>query len=303
MTSLHTIGTPTSPSSITALTTDDIHLYCSYINGLITAWEKPNFDSFKQVPSHSSTYLNSLFADKQYVYGGTTWNDCSIRIYDKSNLSLIKTIEGPLGTVFVFASDDDYLFSGSGDSKVFIWNKKDWKEAGSVSGQRHFILSLAIDDRHIFAGGIDDCINVFARDDLSQITSLEGHDANVLSLATDEKYLYSGSGELWWGGPGSPRPPEFESAVRGWDKNDWSCIAVLEGHTDNINAIAIDHHFVYSVSDDSTLRIYSKNSWDQVLCINPDVLRIDVMTSDEKFIYIGCADGSVRKFSKENLES
>jgi len=298
---LQIIDGPTSPSSLTAIANDDNHLYSADTSGRISFWKKPDFDNKKQVESQSSTYLNSIFADNEFLYGGTVWNDCSIKVYDPRKLELIQTLEGPLGTIFVFASDDNYMFSGSGDSRVIIWDKKDWSEVGSVSGQRHFILSLAVDERFIFAGGIDDCINVFTRDDFSQIVSLEGHDANVLSLATDERYLYSGSGELWWGGPGSPRPPEFESSVRVWDKKDWSCVAVLQGHTDNVNAVATDRKFIYSISDDSTFRIYSKNDWHEVLCIDVDVVRIDAMTSDEKYVYIGCADGSVRRFSKADL--
>ena len=279
-----------------------MHLYSSDDSGLITAWEKPDLDTFKQVPSHSSTYLLSLFADNHYLYGGTIWKDCNIKVYDKLNLDLKQTLEGPLGSVFVFASDDNYLFSGSGDSRVIIWNKKDWSEDGFVSGQRHFILSLAVDEEYLFAGGIDDCTNVFARDDLSQVTSLEGHDSNVLSLASDDRYLYSGSGELWWGGPGSPRPPEFESAVRVWDKRDWSCVAVLQGHTDNVNAIATDNRFVYSISDDATLRVFSKTEWIETLCLKLDVMRIDAMTTDEDSVYIGCSDGSIRQLSKSDIE-
>ena len=256
---------------------------------------------FKKAPSLSSTYLKSIFADNQYLYGGTIWNDCSIKVYDQMNLELKASLEGPLATVFVFDSDDKYLFSGSGDSRVIIWDKNDWSEVDSVSGQRHFILSLAIDEQYIYAGGIDDCTNVFVRDDLSQVTSLEGHESNVLSLTCDEKYLYSGSGELWWGGPGSPRPPEFESAIRVWDKKDWSCVAVLTGHSDNINAISVDSSFIYSVSDDASLRIFSKKGWTEVLCISVDANRIDAMTADKDFVYIGSSDGSIRQFSKADL--
>jgi len=297
------IDDASSPSSLTALANDDLHLYSADNSGMISVWKKSELDLFKQVQSQSSTYLLSLFADNQNLYGGTIWNDCSIKVYDKLNLELKQTLEGPLGSVFVFASDDQYLFSGSGDSRVILWNKEDWSEAGFVSGQRHFILSLAVDERYIFAGGIDDCTNVFARDDFSQVTSLEGHGSNVLSLACDDKYLYSGSGELWWGGPGSPRPPEFESAVRVWDKKDWSCITVLQGHTDNVNAIATDNSYVYSISDDSTLRVYSKKDWSDVFCFVVDAIRIDAMTTDENFIYIGCSDGSIRQLAKSDIEN
>lgn len=299
---LKTIASSTSSAAITGLATDDVHLFSTDNAGQITSREKPEFNIFRNGQSHSSTYIQSLHVDNQFLYGGTIWEDCSIKLYDKLNLELKKTLTGPLGTVFTLVSDDDFLFSGTGDSRVIIWDKKDWSQVGSVNGQRHFVLSLIVDEKHIYAGGIDDCTNVFTRDDLSQVTSLEGHKSNVLSLTTDENYLYSGSGELWWGGPGSPRPPHFESAVRVWAKRDWTCIAVLTGHTDNVNAVTTDSRFVYSVSDDSTLRIYSKKDWNELFSIAVDARRIETMTADEQSIYIGCSDGSIRQLSKDDLE-
>lgn len=207
---------------MTTLAVCDLNLYAADNQGSIVAWKKPGFSEIETYQSHSKTYLYSLCADDHYLYGGSIWTDCTIGVYDKETLDVIETLDGPLGTIFCLVSDDAHLFSGAGDSRVVVWSKKDWSEIGSVSGQRHFILSLAIDKDHIYAGGIDDCTNVFTRDDLEQVTSLEGHGSNILSLAVDDKFLYSGSGEIWWGGPGSPRPPKFESSVRVWDKKDWS---------------------------------------------------------------------------------
>ncbi|MFW9795818.1 MAG: WD40 repeat domain-containing protein [Candidatus Thorarchaeota archaeon] len=270
---------------------------------MITVWKKSNLRTFEQFQSKSSTYLKSLLVDDHYLYGGTLWNDCSIKLYDKSSLELLNSFEGSQGTVFALVSDHSNLFCGSGDSRVTIWNKDDWSELGSFRGQKHFVLSLSIDENYIYAGGIDDCTNVFSRDDHSQVVSLRGHESNVLSLACDKRFLYSGSGELWWGGPGSPRPPQFESAIRVWDKKDWSCVAILEGHTDNVNAVSVASNYVFSISDDSTLRIYSKKDWSETLCVHVDTRRIDAMTSDDRSVFIGCADGTIRQLSKHAIIS
>jgi hypothetical protein len=268
---------------------------------LIRVLKKPELNLYRQAQYHGTTYFISLLADDKYLYGGTVWNDCSIKVYDKSNFDVKTSLEGHLGTVFTLVQQRHHLYSGSGDSRVIIWNRDDWGEVGSFSGQRHFVLSLAADEKYIYAGGIDDCTNVFTQDDYTQVISLEGHDANVLSLASDDAYLYSGSGELWWGGPGSPRPPRFESAVRVWDKRDWSCIAVLKGHSDNVNAIVTDAQFVYSVSDDSTLRVYAKKDWAEKLCLKVDATRILSMAIDVSFVYIGCSDGSIRQLQKTSI--
>ncbi len=265
-------------------------------------WKKSDSSESRQFQSHSKTYLLSLLTDEHYLYGGSTWEDATIGIYDRKKLDLVRTLDGPQGSVFCLASDDLHLFSGDGGSRVIIWDKADWSVSGSVNGQRHFVLSLAIDYNYIYAGGIDDCTNVFSRDGLDRITSLEGHGSNILSLAVDDAYVYSGSGELWWGGPGSPRPPKFESSVRVWDKKDWSCVSVLDGHTDNVNSVAIDGVFVYSISDDKTLRVYSKSDWTEVLCIKVPG-RIEVLTLDDSSVYFGCSDGSIRQLLKTQIEA
>ncbi|MGY5864584.1 MAG: hypothetical protein RTV41_08260 [Candidatus Thorarchaeota archaeon] len=291
------------PNSITALTNDSQNLYVANDKGIITVLEKPGLVDSQSHQCHSKTYLTSLLNDDDFLYGGSIWTDCTVGIYDKKTLDVIEILEGPSGTIFCLVSDDSTLLSGAGDSRVDIWRKADWSHIGTVSGQQHFILSLVIDSDYIFAGGIDDCTNVFSRETLDQVVSLEGHNSNILSLAVDDDYLYSGSGELWWGGPGSPRPSKFESSVRVWQKKDWSCVSVLEDHTDNVNAISLDSEYIYSISDDATLRIYSKNDWTEILCVQVPALRIDALTIDETTVYLGCSDGSIRHLLKSKIEN
>jgi WD40 repeat protein len=238
-----------------------------------------------------------LLSDGQYLYSGSISGDTVIRIYNQ-DLDLIHIIKGHVGTIFDMSADSQHLISGSGDATVKVWSKSDWSQIASIVAQTHFVLCVALDDDYIYAGGIDNCTNVYSRATLKRVASLHGHDANVLSLATDDKYVYSGSGELWWGGPGSPRPSVFESAIRVWDKKDWSCVEVLHGHRDNINALAVDGHYIYSASDDSTVRIYSKESWLEIASVDIGLGRVIDLTHDDKFIFFGCADGNVRYLAK-----
>ncbi|MHA2025578.1 MAG: WD40 repeat domain-containing protein [Candidatus Thorarchaeota archaeon] len=285
------------------MTNDEHNLYVSNNQGFITVFEKSGQTDSQSHQCHSKTYLKSLLVDDDFLYGGSIWTDCTVGVYDKKTLDVLEILEGPLGTIFCLVSADSFLFSGAGDSRVDIWNKADWSLVGTVSGQRHFILSLVIDSDFIYAGGIDDCTNVFSRKTLDQVASLEGHNSNILALAVDDDFLYSGSGELWWGGPGSPRPAKFESSIRVWQKKDWSCVSVLEGHTDNVNAISLDNEFVYSISDDASFRVYSKKDWTEILCVQVSALRIDALTIDETAIYLGCSDGSIRQLLKSDIEN
>ncbi|MGY5880699.1 MAG: hypothetical protein RTV31_10635 [Candidatus Thorarchaeota archaeon] len=289
-----------NPVTVTALAVDNKNLYASDSDGGITVWDKSNLESPKFIPGQTSTQIISLFSDGLNLFSGSISGDPVIRIYNQ-DLDLIEVLKGHVGTVFDITADKRHLVTGSGDATVRVWNKEYWASIKSIVAQTHFVLTIALDENYIYAGGIDNCTNVFSRSDFRRIASLYGHEASILSLCVDGKYVYSGSGELWWGGPGSPRPPVFESAVRVWDKTDWTCIQTLKGHNDNVNALGVDDSYVYSASDDGTVRVYSKSDWTEVTAINSGVGRIIDLTHDDDYVYFGCADGNVRYISKTEL--
>ena len=289
-----------NPVIVTALAVDKKNLYASDSDGDITVWDKSHLDSPKFIPGQTSTQIVSLFSDGLNLFSGSIAGDPVIRIYNP-DLDLIEVLKGHVGTVFDIAADDQHLVTGSGDATVRVWNKDSWASIKSIVAQSHFVLSIALDENYIYAGGIDNCTNVFSRSNYRRIASLHGHEATILSLTVDEKYVYSGSGELWWGGPGSPRPPEFETAIRVWDKRNWNCVQILKGHSDNVNAVGVDKSYVYSASDDGSVRIYSKSDWTEVTKINSGVGRIIDLIHDDDYVYFGCSDGNVRYFLKTDL--
>ncbi|MGY5872840.1 MAG: hypothetical protein RTV72_11385 [Candidatus Thorarchaeota archaeon] len=286
--------------TVTAIAVDDENLYASDSDGGLTVWEKSRFDSPKYIPGQTSTQIISLHSDGQYLYSGSDSGDPVVRVYSL-DLDLIEVLKGHVGTVFDITTDSHHLFTGSGDATVKIWTKDDWRSIVSISAQTHFVLTIVIDEKNIYAGGIDNCTNIFSRSDSRRIISLHGHEANVLSLAVDENYVYSGSGELWWGGPGSPRPSVFESAVRVWDKKNWICVQILKGHNDNVNALEVDKSYVYSVSDDGTLRVYSKSDWQEVTIVDSGAGVIGDLVQDNEHVYFGCADGNIRYILKSDI--
>ncbi|MGY5860540.1 MAG: hypothetical protein RTU63_14310, partial [Candidatus Thorarchaeota archaeon] len=225
--------------TIDALAVDSKNLYAADSDGGLTVWNKPTFDSPKRIPGQTSTRILSLYSDEHHVFSGSDSGDPVVRVYNQ-DLDLIEVLKGHVGSVFDIVADSEFLFTGSGDTTVKIWKKDEWANTDSITAQTHFVLTIAIDSKYIYAGGIDNCTNVFSRSTLKRIGSLYGHDANILSLAVDSDFVYSGSGELWWGGPGSPRPPVFESSVRVWDKKDWNCVQILKGHSDNVNSLGVD---------------------------------------------------------------
>ena len=151
--------------TINALAVDNKYLYAADSDGILTVWDKPNFDSPKSIPGQTSTQILSLHSDGRYLYSGSDSGDPVIRVYTP-DLDLIEILKGHVGTIFDIVSDSDFVFSGSGDATVKIWKKEDWKNTDSITAQTHFVLTIAIDKKYIYAGGIDNCTNIFSRDTL-----------------------------------------------------------------------------------------------------------------------------------------
>jgi hypothetical protein len=194
------------------------------------------------------------------------------------------------------------LVCASVDGSISIIEVPNWYEPQILETDQKILQAVEIDKHHIYAGGIGNKVSIFRIDNHDLITELIGHDANIFSLLVHDKFVYSGSGEIWWGGPGSPRPSVFESAVRVCDKSNWERVSILDGHKDNVNDIRIDEGNVYSVSDDGTVRIYSKEDWSQKIVIEVDQ-RINAITTDTDSIYIACGDASIIQIDKRSFPS
>jgi WD40 repeat protein len=237
----------------------------------------------------------------EYIFIGGSYNEPFITAVDRSSLQESTTQKKHSGSVFSLYYHDDELVSGSANDTVSIWNPFDLSKKKSFVAGQHIVHAVACDNDYIFVGGINDLVGVYRRSNLEKIADLTGHNADIFSLATDDEFIYSGSGEVWWGGPGSPRPSSFESAIRVWSKGTWSCITVLEGHSDNVNAIMVDEHAVYSVSDDGTLRVYRKADWTSVGVLDLEAGALKALASDNDDLYVGGISGELHRVPKESF--
>jgi len=54
-------------------------------------------------------------------------------------------------------------------------------------------MALATDEHYIYSGSADRTVRVWDKKSFKEIAVLEGHSQPVTSIATDEHYIYSGS--------------------------------------------------------------------------------------------------------------
>lgn len=272
-------------------------------DGNLIAWRKSDLTCIKTIQV-SETQLVSLVIGEQYIFAGGVYLDTKIWQWRRDDLSMVTTLEDDSSSKLALAlSDDGLLASGTADGRVSLRSVQTVDQIASVQTDQQIILSVAIDSHFVYAGGIGNYAGVFTRSPFEQVTRLEGHNANVFSLTTDDKFLYSGSGEVWWGGPGSPRPSSFESAIRVWDKTNWECVAILEGHTNNVNSIVVDESSVYSVSDDGTLRVYNKEDWRLAAIVDSGSGNLYGLAADDDYVFTGGRGCRVWKIPKDALKS
>ena len=282
---------------ISAISVDDCNIYTTAGDGQLIVLNKFDLSLAKTIQVCDSDLL-CISLDDKFVYTGGIYSDGKLRIWDKEGMVLVTSLEDQASSILSLSSTNEFILAGISDGSFSIWRKPDWTQITRLKTEHEIVLSTAIDETYIYIGGIRNYTSVYTRSNHEHVTNLIGHDANVFSLAVDDRFVYSGSGEIWWGGPGSPRPPSFESAIRVWDKRNWECTAILSGHTDNVNALAVDNVSIYSVSDDGSLRIYDKSDWSEVAVIERGLGVIQALDIDKDFIYIAGADCKVTKISK-----
>ncbi|MFX1367525.1 MAG: WD40 repeat domain-containing protein [Promethearchaeota archaeon] len=282
---------------INAIAVDNTYIYSVGDDGTLIIWDKASLAKKQTIPISNVSLLSLALGPHSICIGGS-YDKSVITILDKFDLSESAVLGEHSSSIFDLRVSDDILLSGSADDEIILWSTEDWSKRDSVAVGQHIVQSVEMDADHVYVGGIGDFVGIYRLRDLELITKLVGHEADVFSLAVDDQFIYSGSGEVWWGGPGSPRPSTFESAIRVWDKKNWECIAVLEGHSDNVNDISVDERSVYSVSDDGTLRQYHKSDWLEGEVIDLKARALNAITSDKGNLFIGGTSGRVVRISK-----
>ncbi|MHA1909275.1 MAG: WD40 repeat domain-containing protein [Candidatus Thorarchaeota archaeon] len=283
--------------SINALAIDDNRLYSVGSNGNLMLWLQENLRHQNTI-SVCESGLESITVDENYLYAGSIADDNSVRVWMKNGMTSVITLKDEYSSFLSLTTTPKEIVTGRSNGYLDLWNKFDWVKVVSIPSKHSIVLSVVVDDRFLYAGGIDDYVSIFQLDTFGHVINLEGHDADVFSLAVDSDYVYSGSGEVWWGGPGSPRPPSFENTIRVWKKGTWECVMKLEGHTDNVNAIAVDDNAVYSVSDDGTLRVYNKSDWSSSV-VDLESRTLKSLVLDQSHIYLGGNTGEIWRIPKE----
>merc|ERR1711871_1005867 len=242
---------------------------------------------------------------KQWFICGS--DDFKLRVYNYNTSEKLREWEAHndyIRCIEVHPSQPVVLTS-SDDLTIKLWNwEKRWDLMQTFEAHSHYVMQVKLNpkDTNTFASAsLDKTIKVWGitggakgGTTLDPHFTLEGHEKGVNCIdyypGADKPYLLSGADDF---------------VVRIWDYQTKACVSKLEGHTNNISAVAFHPKLpvIISASEDTTVRVWHANTYRLEKTLNYRFERawsVGVSPASNK-VAIGFDEGSiVIKLGKES---
>lgn len=198
--------------TISALALKDGNLYSASWDRTVKVWRLPDFRCIESIRAHSDAINALVVSSGGFLY--TASADSTIKVWtkypDNKKHSLVKVIDRHKHAVNALSLSPDglLLYSGGGDSSVFVWEVDKMVDGvnisvtGELRGHRQPVLCLATVSDIVCYGSADMNIRVWRREAgsfHSCLAVLEGHTAPVkcITALIDELVncvmIYTGS--------------------------------------------------------------------------------------------------------------
>jgi WD40 repeat protein/tRNA A-37 threonylcarbamoyl transferase component Bud32 len=189
--------------------------------------------------------------DGRYIVTGGVFGD--LKIWNKNNGSLIRTLHGHTGAIWgvSYSPDGTQIASCGDDGTIRIWSAYiDYEKLIiELAHPNNSINAVSFnhDGTMVASGATDNSIRIWSTKEWKKLYELSGHSGRITSLkfSPDDKKLISGSEDM---------------SIRIWDMNTVPPTAsiVLTGHSGPVNVVDYcpDGHYICSGSSDKTVKIW-----------------------------------------------
>lgn len=185
-------------------------------------------------------------------------DDLQIRVYNYNTMERIKTFEAHADYIRCLAVHPTLplLLSCSDDMFIKLWNwEKNWECQQVYEGHTHYVMQVEFNPRdpNTFASAsLDRTVKVWGTSSPVPHFSLEGHERGVNCVSYyrggDRPYLVTGADDF---------------SVKVWDYQTKTCVATLNGHTNNVSAVLFHPQLplILSGSEDGTIRVWHSTTY------------------------------------------
>jgi len=167
-------------------------------------------------------------------------DDKTVKVWNLETLEEVTTLTGHSDTVYCLQVWGKYLFSGSNDKTVKVWNLETLQEVTTLAGHTDIVRCLQVWGQYLFSGSSDKTVRVWNLETLQEVTTLKGHTSAVWCLQVWGKYLFSGSDD---------------KTVKVWNLETLQEVTTLTGHTSAVWCLQVWGKYLFSGSNDKTVRV------------------------------------------------
>ena len=240
--------------------------------------------------------------DNKYIISGS--DDHTLRVWKLDTGELMYTLgghEGPIRAVAV-TPDGRWVVSGSRDYTVKVWNLSGDRRPTTLDHLHdHTIYAVKVlpDGQRVISASGDCTLKLWNLSTGENLNTLKGHQGRVLTVAVlpDGWRAISGSGSK------DKEKSSTDYTLRLWDLDTGTVIRIMEGHTDEVFAVAVlpDGRRAISGACDCTIRLWDLDTGEsRILGRHDQGVNAVTVTPDGRYAVSGSNDSTLKIWKLES---
>ena len=184
---------------------------------------------------------------------------------------IVTTIKAHKSQVNDIFTDKNFVYSGSKDGFIKVWDKKKWGEKRSISVGRVWVNSIVVDSQHVFIGSSDAVVSVLDKKNWKNVAHLKHSRLSTInSLSIDKIYVFVALNDR---------------TIRIWNLENREEEHKLK-HKAIVQSMFSDNKNLYVALSNGMVNIWNKKSWSLDNTIQHSTFRtLGYIAIDKSFIF------------------
>jgi len=295
-------------------------------------WDMSSF-SCQWIGAHALG-VTSLYINNDTLFSGshdTTIHAIKMANLNPPNITPELVLQGHKYTIWALTGNEQFLYSGSNDHTIRVWDLKKRTCLGVLTEHNTKIFSLQIRDQVLFSTG-DSKIKVWKEREkdnpgsLTVVHCLEGHAQGVNTTSIAGDLLFSGSSDksckIWdlntfecvktiqdlsspskilsltVGGtnPNLIFTGSQDCKIKIWDVRQEKCVRDIRAHSWDVWQLSLGGGFLFSGSFDHTIKAWDVRTFGSVNTLKGHKSYIHALSTGDDVLVSGSADKTIRKW-------
>jgi WD40 repeat protein len=272
------------------------------VQGSVISTASYQFEEFI-ASTNNSCSIFKYDAKRNQLWGKNNYNgnfDCVVfgfvfdaiasgrNIYISKNGKITNTLEGHNREIhtLLLSRDKKFLFSGSGDKSIRVWDTNTWECIKVLEGHDWLVNSLItdFDDRYLYSGGWDSFIIKWDLQTYSEVDRFySGQIGGIkcIAISKNNQTIITGGGD---------------QIVRLTDTKNYKIIVELKGHTDFVSCLAIseDNSLLASGGWDGSINIWHLDTRVLVKNLKAHSGHVNSISFSGEYLLSGGSDGFIK---------